>query len=58
MADKHSPEHREVKTKTEARQGQVSPGAPVRKILVISVSLTVIAFLIIYFVFASQSGTP
>ena len=53
MVDKHSPEHREVKTTTEARQGQVSPGAPVRKVLITSVSLTVIAFLIIYFFFAS-----
>jgi hypothetical protein len=58
MANQHSPERPEVKTKTEARQGQVSRGAPVRKVLVISVALTVIAFLIIYFVFASQSGTP
>jgi hypothetical protein len=50
--DHHSDEHPAVKRPTEARQGQVSKGAPIRKVLVISVSLTVIAFLIIYFAFA------
>jgi hypothetical protein len=52
MHDQHSPEHREVKTPTEARQGEVSRGAPMRKVLVISVALTVVAFLVIYFAFA------
>lgn len=50
MHDQHS---REVKTPTEARQGDVSRGAPMRKVLVISVALTVVAFLVIYFAFAS-----
>ena len=52
MHDQHSPEHREVKTPTEARQGEVSRGASVRKVLMISVSLAVIALLVIYFSFA------
>ena len=53
MHDDPSIDHREVKTPTEARQGEVSRGAPMRKVLVISTALTVVAFLIIYFVFAS-----
>jgi len=53
MPDQHSPEHREVKTPTEARQGEVAKGAPMRKVLFISVGLTVVAFLVIYFAFAS-----
>lgn len=53
MSHDRSPEHREVKQPTEARQGEVSKGAPVRKVLVISIALTVLAFLIIYLVFAS-----
>lgn len=52
MDKDHSNEHPTVKRPTEARQGQVSRGAPIRKVLVISISLTVIAFLIIYFAFA------
>lgn len=52
MHDQHSPEHREVKTATEARQGEVSRGAPVRRVLLISVSLAVVALLVIYFAFA------
>jgi hypothetical protein len=52
MHDQNSPEHREIKTPTEARQGEVSRGAPMRKVLLISVGLTVVAFLIIYFSFA------
>jgi hypothetical protein len=53
MSNQDSPEHREVKEPTEARQGEVSKGAPVRKVLVISVALAVVALLIIYFAFAS-----
>jgi hypothetical protein len=52
MHDQHSPEHREVKTATEARQGEVSRGARMRKVLSISVALTVVALLVIYFSFA------
>ena len=52
MNNKRSNEHQEVKRPTEARQGQVSKGAPVRTVLVVSVSLAVIALLIIYFAFA------
>ena len=53
MPNDDSPEHREVKEPTEARQGEISQGAPVRKVLVISVALAVVALLIIYFAFAS-----
>ena len=53
MSDDNTPEHREVKQPTEARQGEVSKGAPMRKVLVISVALAVIALLMIYFAFAS-----
>lgn len=52
MPDDPTVEHREVKTPTEARQGEVSKGAPMRNVLLISTALTVVAFLIIYFVFA------
>lgn len=52
MHDQNSPEHREVKTPTEARQGEVAKGAPMRKVLLISIALTVVAFLVIYFSFA------
>lgn len=52
MDNDHSDRHPAVKRPTEARQGQVSKGAPIRKVLVISVSLTIVAFLIIYFAFA------
>ena len=52
MSHHRSPEDREVKTPTEARQGEVAKGAPMRKVLLISVGLTVIAFLVIYLAFA------
>lgn len=52
MDNDRSHEHQEVKRPTEARQGQVSRNAPVRTVLVVSVGLTVIALLIIYFAFA------
>lgn len=52
MENEHSHEHPEVKTPTEARQGEVSKGAPMRNVLVISIALIVIAFGIIYFAFA------
>jgi len=52
MHDQHSPETREVKTSTEARQGEVSKSARMRKVLLISVALTVVALLVIYFSFA------
>ena len=55
MSDRGSPEHREVKQPTEARQGEISRGAPMRKVLVISIVLTVIAFVIIYLAFASAA---
>ena len=51
MSNEDSPEHREVKQPTEARQGEISKGAPMRKVLVISIALTVLAFLIIYMAF-------
>jgi len=52
MHNDRSVEHPEVKTPTEARQGQVSKGAPIRRVLMISIALTVVAFLIIYLAFA------
>ncbi|HSM18999.1 MAG TPA: hypothetical protein VK844_01345 [Hyphomicrobiales bacterium] len=55
MSDGDSPEHREVKQPTEARQGEVSKGAPMRKVLAISLALTVIALLIIYLAFVYAS---
>jgi hypothetical protein len=56
MDNDQSPEHREVKTPTEARQGEVAKGAPMRRVLLISIALIVIAFLIIYLAFVSGSG--
>jgi hypothetical protein len=53
MPKDDSPEHREVKQPTEARQGEISKGARVRKVLVISLALAVVALLIIYFALAS-----
>jgi hypothetical protein len=53
MSKDDSPEHREVKQPTEARQGEISKGARVRKVLVISLALAVVALLIIYFALAS-----
>lgn len=51
MPNDDSPEHREVKQPTEARQGEISKGAPMRNVLVISIALAVIALLIIYLAF-------
>lgn len=51
MPKDDSPEDREVMQTTKARQGEVSKGAPMRKVLLISIALTVIAFLIIYLAF-------
>jgi hypothetical protein len=45
--------NREVPAGPEARHGEVSRQARMRKVLAISVSLTVVALLIIYFAFAS-----
>lgn len=53
MNDEPSSEDHEVKRTTEARQGQVSRGAPVWWVLVISTGLTALAFLIIYLVFVA-----
>lgn len=53
MHDEHSPDHREVKGASEARQGEVSKDGRVRRVLAISVALTVAALLIIYLAFAS-----
>lgn len=52
MSHRDSPEHREVKQPTEARQGEISRGAPMSKVLVISTIATAIAFLVIYLAFA------
>jgi hypothetical protein len=53
MQPDKSSEDREVKTPCEARQGQIVKGGAIRRILVISLALVVIAFLVIFFVFAS-----
>jgi hypothetical protein len=55
MPEDDSPEHREVKQPTEARQGEISKGARVRKVLVISLALAVIALLIIYLAFVTAA---
>ena len=56
MDNDQSPEHREVKRPTEARQGEVTKGAPMRRVLLISIALTIIAFLIIYLAFVYEAG--
>jgi hypothetical protein len=53
MQPDKSSEDREVKTPREARQGQIIRGGAIRRVLVISLALVVIAFLLIFFVFAS-----
>jgi hypothetical protein len=53
MQPDQSSEDREVKTPREARQGQIIRGGAMRRVLMISLALVVIAFLVICFVFAS-----
>ena len=53
MGNEHSPEHREVKTPTEARQGEVSKGAPMKWVLIVSTVLAALALLIIYLFFVA-----
>jgi hypothetical protein len=53
MQDKHTSEDPAVKRPTEARQGRIVRGGAVRRILMISLALVVVAFLVIYFAFAS-----
>jgi hypothetical protein len=53
MHDDKSTEDRKVKSTTEARQGEVSKGAPIRWVLVVSTVLAALALLIIYLLFAS-----
>jgi hypothetical protein len=53
MQPDQSSEDREVKTPREARQGQIIRGGAMRRVLFISIALVVIAFLVIFFVFAS-----
>jgi hypothetical protein len=53
MQPDQSSEDREVKTPREARQGQIIRGGAMRRVLMISLALVVIAFLVIFFVFAS-----
>ena len=55
MHDDKSTEDPEVKRKTAARQGQVSKGAPITWVLVISTGLAALALLIIYFFFVGSS---
>lgn len=47
-----NPEDPEVKRTTEARQGQVSKGAPIKWVLIVSTVLAALALLIIYLSFA------
>ena len=51
MRDDNSNEDPEVKRTTEARQGQVSRGAPIKWVLIVSTLLAALALLIIYFFF-------
>jgi hypothetical protein len=53
MEEKHTSEHPAVKRPTEARQGRIVGGGAVRRILMISLALIVVAFLVIYLAFAS-----
>lgn len=53
MDNEHTRDDREVKRTTEARQGEVSKGAPMWTVLVISTVVAAIALLIIYLVFVS-----
>lgn len=50
--DKQDPnEDREVKRTTEARQGEVGKGGPMRWVLFVSLALVIVAFVIIYLAF-------
>ena len=51
MPDNRPTEDHEIKRKTEARQGEVSRGAPMKWVLTASVLGAAIALLIIYFFF-------
>jgi hypothetical protein len=51
MEDEHTPEKREVKQPTEARQGEVSKGKPMWWVLVISTVTAALVLLIIYLLF-------
>lgn len=53
MHDDKSTEHREVKGTTEARQGEVSKGAPMKWVLIVSTVLAALALLIIYYFFVA-----
>lgn len=54
MHDDKSTEHTEVKGKTAARQGQVSKGAPITWVLIVSTVLAALALLIVYLFFAGS----
>jgi capsular polysaccharide biosynthesis protein len=49
----HSSEDREVKMTTEARQGEVSKGAPMKWVLIVSTVLAALALLIVYLFFVA-----
>lgn len=51
MDDEHGSEERQVEEPTKARQGEVSRGAPVRWVLVVSTVAAALALLIIYLLF-------
>lgn len=53
MHDDKPTEEPKVKRKTEARQGEVSRGAPMKWVLIVSTVLAALALLIIYYVFVA-----
>ena len=54
MQDDKSTEDPKVKPTTEARQGEVSKGAPDKWILIVSTVLAALALLIIYLFFVAS----
>ncbi len=55
MHDDKPTEDREVKRTTAARQGEVSKGAPMKWVLIISVLGAALALMIIYFFFIAAA---
>jgi hypothetical protein len=53
MHDDKSNEDPEVMRTNEARQGQVSKGAPIKWVLIISTVLAALALLVVYLSFAA-----
>ena len=54
MRDDKPTEDTEVKRTTEARQGQVSKGAPITWVLIVSTVLAAVALLIVYLFFVGS----